>query len=119
LGPTGLTYSANTDPSPDFFADIGKLLLMFFSGLEIDLTLFRQARRKAITFGLMTTSIPLALGTSVALLFGYEMVTAIVVGSLLASHTLLAAPFVMSIGANVVAHLAAGGCNPGSHACRV
>lgn len=100
LGPYGLDLFSEHRPIADFFADIGKLLLMFFSGLEIDLALFRQARRKAITFGLMTTSIPLVLGTSVALLFGYEMVTAVVVGSLLASHTLLAAPFVMSIGAN-------------------
>jgi len=28
----------------DFFADLGKLLLMFFAGLEIDLALFRRAR---------------------------------------------------------------------------
>jgi Kef-type K+ transport system membrane component KefB len=45
-----------------FFADLGKLLLMFFAGLEIDLALFRRARTRSIIFGLLTTSIPLALG---------------------------------------------------------
>ena len=78
----------------NFFADLGKLLLMFFAGLEIDLALFRQARTRSIMFGLITTSIPLALGAGVGLWFGYQPVTAIVLGSLLASHTLLALPII-------------------------
>jgi Na+:H+ antiporter len=32
----------------DFFADLGKLLLMFFAGLEIDLALFRRARSRSM-----------------------------------------------------------------------
>jgi Kef-type K+ transport system membrane component KefB len=82
----------------DFFADLGKLLLMFFAGLEIDLALFRQARTRSIMFGLITTSIPLALGTGVGLWFGYQPITAIVLGSLLASHTLLALPIITRLG---------------------
>ena len=94
------TSLASKDPIADFFADLGKLLLMFFAGLEIDLALFRRAQRKAITFGLITTSLPLMLGTAVGLLFGYHMVTAVVIGSLLASHTLLGMTIVTKIGAN-------------------
>lgn len=82
----------------DFFADLGKLLLMFFAGLEIDLALFRRARTRSIVFGLLTTSIPLALGTGVGLWFGFQPVTAIVLGSLLASHTLLALPIITGLG---------------------
>lgn len=82
----------------DFFADLGKLLLMFFAGLEIDLALFRRARTRSIIFGLLTTTIPLALGTAVGLWFGYQPVAAIVLGSLLASHTLLALPIVTRLG---------------------
>jgi Kef-type K+ transport system membrane component KefB len=82
----------------NFFADLGKLLLMFFAGLEIDLALFRQARTRSIMFGLITTSIPLALGAGVGLWFGYQPVTAIVLGSLLASHTLLALPIITRLG---------------------
>ena len=48
-----------------------------------------QAQRRSIIFGLSTSSIPLLLGTAVGLLFGYGLITAIVVGALLASHTLL------------------------------
>ena len=60
-------------PVADFFADLGKLLLMFFAGLEVDLALFRRVQRKAVTFGLITTSLPLLLGTSVGLVFGYPL----------------------------------------------
>jgi Kef-type K+ transport system membrane component KefB len=81
-----------------FFADLGKLLLMFFAGLEIDLALFRRARTRSIIFGLLTTSIPLALGTAVGLLFKYSAVAAVVLGSLLASHTLLGLPIITKLG---------------------
>ena len=81
-----------------FFADLGKLLLMFFAGLEIDLALFRRARTRSIIFGLLTTSIPLALGTAVGLRFGYSPVAAVVLGSLLASHTLLGLPIITKLG---------------------
>ena len=40
---------------------------------------------------------PLLLGTAVGLLFGYQPLAAIVLGSLLASHTLLAAPIIVRL----------------------
>ena len=86
-------------PIADFFADLGKLLLMFFAGLEIDLALFRRARTRSVTFGFITTSIPLAMGAGVGLWFGYSTVAAVVLGSLLASHTLLALPIITKLGA--------------------
>jgi Kef-type K+ transport system membrane component KefB len=100
LGPHVLGVFGEQRPIADFFADLGKLLLMFFAGLEIDLALFRRARRKAISFGLVTTTVPLLLGTAVGLLFGYRTVTAVVLGSLLASHTLLALSILRKTGAN-------------------
>src|SRR6201993_2389647 len=84
----------------DFCADLGKLLLMFFAGLEVDLAQFRRVRKHAIIFGLLTTSIPLALGTVVGLRFGYSTVAAVVLGSLLASHTLLGLSIVTELGVN-------------------
>ena len=100
LGPHVLEVFGTQRPIANFFADLGKLLLMFFAGLEVDLALFRRAQRKAVTFGLITTTTPLLLGTAVGLLFGYQMVTAVVLGSLLASHTLLGLSIVTKIGAN-------------------
>src|SRR5580765_5430220 len=100
IGPHGIGLAGENAPVVSFGAELGKLLLMFFCGLEINLALFRQTQSRSITFGLCTTLIPLLLGTSVGLLFGYGVIAAIVMGSLLASHTLLANPIVTRLGLN-------------------
>jgi Kef-type K+ transport system membrane component KefB len=100
VGPHVLDIFRDQRPIAEFFADLGKLLLMFFIGLEIDLTLFRQKRFRSVVFGLTTTGVPLLLGTAAGLWLGYGLVSAIVVGSLLASHTLLGGPIVATLGAN-------------------
>src|SRR5271166_6282284 len=98
IGPHVLGFFPEHPAVADFFADLGKLLLMFFAGLEIDLALFRRARTRSVIFGLLTTSIPLALGAAVGLWYGFQTVPAIVLGSLLASHTLLALPIITKLG---------------------
>jgi Kef-type K+ transport system membrane component KefB len=100
LGPYVLRVFGENTPVASFFAQLGKLLLMFFAGLEIDLALFRQAERKCVTFGIFTTGFPLLLGTAAGLLFGYRLIPALVIGSLLASHTLISMPIVTRLGAN-------------------
>jgi Kef-type K+ transport system membrane component KefB len=99
LGPFMLDIFGKDRPIADFFADLGKLLLMFYAGLDVDLALFHQSQRKVTIFGLITTTLPLLLGTAVALWFGYPVIPAIVVGSLLASHTLLGIPIIKELGA--------------------
>jgi Kef-type K+ transport system membrane component KefB len=98
VGPHVLGFFGPQHPIADFLAEIGKLLLMFFAGLEIDLALFRRARNRSLVFGLATTSLPLVLGTAVGLAFGYAIVPAVVIGSLLASHTLLGLGTIQRLG---------------------
>ena len=100
LGPYVLDVFGKDRPVADFMADLGKLLLMFYAGLEVDLALFRKSRRKVTIFGLATTIIPLVFGTAVGLWFGYGAIPAIVLGSLLASHTLLGLQTVREVGAS-------------------
>jgi Kef-type K+ transport system membrane component KefB len=99
LGPYVLGLFGEDRPIANFFAELGKLLLMFSAGLEVDIILFRKAQTRSIIFGLVTTIVPLILGTLLALAFGYAIIPAIVVGSLLASHTLLGLPTVRRLGA--------------------
>jgi Kef-type K+ transport system membrane component KefB len=94
LGPSGLHTLPNAAPVAEFFGEIGKLLLMFFAGLEIDLSQFKRTGGRSAAFGGLTFSLPLVLGTVVALLAGYGWVAAVLIGSLLASHTLLGFPIV-------------------------
>src|SRR5262245_17053693 len=98
VGPSVLDLAGQHRPIVEFAAELGKLLLMFFCGLEINLRLFRQANKRCVTFGLLTMLIPLLLGTAVGFWFGYHAIAAVVLGSLLASHTLLAAPIVTRLG---------------------
>ena len=72
---------------------------MFGAGLEIDINLFRKAQTRSVIFGLITTAVPQVLGTAYGLAFGIGIIPAIVIGSLLASHTLLALPIVTRLGA--------------------
>jgi Kef-type K+ transport system membrane component KefB len=98
LGPHVLGLFGENRPIANFFAELGKLLLMFSAGLEIDVALFRKAQTRSIVFGLFTTVTPLLLGTLFGLAFRYALIPAIVVGSLLASHTLLALSIVSRLG---------------------
>src|SRR4030095_4981856 len=70
VGPHGLDIFGEQRPIADFFAGFGKLLLMFFAGLNMDLALLRQALHRSILFGLLTTGVPLLLGMAIGLMFG-------------------------------------------------
>jgi len=98
VGPHVLEIFGKVRPIADFLAELGKLLLMFFAGLEINLALFRRARNRSIALGLATTLLPLVFGTVVGLVFGYAAVPAVVIGSLLASHTLIGLTIVNRLG---------------------
>ncbi|MGF1567528.1 MAG: cation:proton antiporter [Nodosilinea sp.] len=98
LGPsvTGLL-----DPSGDvetLLSDVGKIYLMFVAGLEIDLQDFKKTRNRSLSFGFSTFAVPLVAGIVLSRGFGFDWVAAVLVGSLLASHTLLAYPIIMRLG---------------------
>lgn len=98
LGTDGLGI---LDPDSDYmmlFTDAGKIYLMFVAGLEIDLAEFRKKKNRSLGFGVMTFAIPLVFGTLMATAFGYGPNASILVGSLLASHTLLGYPIVTRLG---------------------
>src|SRR3974377_1577550 len=99
LGPHVVGLYGSNHPIVQFFADLGRLMLMFAVGFEIDINLFRKAQTRSITFGVITTIMPQVLGTAFGLAFGYGIIPAIVIGSLLASHTLLPLPIVTRLGA--------------------
>jgi Kef-type K+ transport system membrane component KefB len=98
FGPYCLQLAPRNGEVAHFFAEIGKLLLMFFAGLEIDLVLFNRTRVRSAGFGVLTFALPLGAGAVVGFLAGYPWVGALLIGSLLASHTLIAYPIVERLG---------------------
>ena len=98
FGPYGLQVGPKHNEVAEYFAEVGKLLLMFFAGLEIDLKQFQRTHKRSLVFGLATFSLPLAAGFAVGMGFGYGWIGALLMGSLLASHTLIGYPIVQRLG---------------------
>lgn len=98
LGPQGLNVLQKGAPPMDLLPEIGLVYLMFVAGLEIDMAQFRQTRNRSLVFGSFTFLVPLLMGTLVGRLFGFGWNASILIGSLFASHTLLAYPIVSRLG---------------------
>lgn len=98
LGPNGVGLLNSDSETMELLSDIGKIYLMFVAGLEIDLAQFRRTRDRSITFGAYTFIFPAIAGILIGRGFGFDWNAAILIGSLLASHTLLAYPIVSRLG---------------------
>lgn len=98
LGPHGAGLLDSESETMALLSDIGKVYLMFVAGLEIDLKVFRQTRDRSLAFGLSTFLVPMITGTAIGLFFNFGWNAAILIGSLLASHTLLGYPIVQRLG---------------------
>lgn len=98
VGPHALDLIGPGNSTVPDLGQLGLLYLMFVAGVELDLNLLRRYRRSAIVFGLLTFALPMALGTTVGLALGWETQAAILLGSLLASHTLITYPTVRDAG---------------------
>jgi Kef-type K+ transport system membrane component KefB/nucleotide-binding universal stress UspA family protein len=97
LGPTGLGVFQGT-AVVESLGSIGLLYLMFVAGLELDLNVFARVRSAAISFGLLTFTLPLLAGMAGARLLGFDWPASILIGSLWASHTLVMYPVVQRFG---------------------
>lgn len=98
IGPFCLQLAPKHGEVAHFFAELGKLLLMFFAGMEIDLAQFNRTRNRSLAFGVLTFAFPLTAGFLVGFWAGYPVIGALLIGSLLASHTLIAYPIVEKLG---------------------
>ncbi len=98
FGSSGLGWLDADADTMKLLSEIGKIYLMFVAGLEIDLILFQRTRDRSMGYGFMTFAIPLVGGIGVGLLFGFGWLAAVLIGSLLASHTLLAYPIIQRLG---------------------
>ena len=98
LGSNGLGLLDAKSETMKLLSDIGKIYLMFVAGLEIDLEEFRKTKERSLGFGIATFLVPLIVGTVIARFFGIGWNASILIGSLLASHTLLGYPIVKRLG---------------------
>jgi Kef-type K+ transport system membrane component KefB len=98
IGPHGLDLiGAGNTTIPDL-GQVGLLYLMFVAGVELDLGLLRLHRRAVIIFSVVSFGLPMLFGTAIGFSLSWGAPAALLLGSLLASHTLLVYPAVRDAG---------------------
>lgn len=98
VGPYGFDLLAR-DSSFEIFGQVGILYLMFLAAVEIDMFHLKKNLKKGILFGLVTFSVPMALGIfGSRLAFGAGWSTCVLIASMYASHTLISYPIVSKFG---------------------
>lgn len=92
VGPYGFNI-LDRDSSFSIFGQVGLLYLMFLAGLEIDMYHLKLNLRRGFGFGLMTFLIPMAVGIPASIyLLNLNWLTATLLASMYASHTLISYP---------------------------
>jgi Kef-type K+ transport system membrane component KefB len=98
LGPKGFGV-LERDTAVTLFGSVGLLYIVFLAGLEIDLERFARTGGRSVTFGLITFSLPQGLGLLAArYILGFDWVSAVLLASMFASHTLLMYPIASRLG---------------------
>jgi len=98
VGPFGLNI-LDRDSSFNIFGQVGLLYLMFLAGLEIDMFHLRLNLRRGAVFGALTFLIPMAMGVAASVyLLHTPWLTAFLLASMYASHTLIAYPVAARFG---------------------
>ncbi|WP_427161101.1 cation:proton antiporter [Aliinostoc sp. HNIBRCY26] len=98
LGQSGLKLLNPDSDTVKLLSDIGKIYLMFVAGLEVDIEQFRRTKNRSMGFGFLTFIVPMLAGILVGRIFNFSWNSSVLIGSLLASHTLLAYPIVSRLG---------------------
>ncbi len=98
VGPYGLDI-LDSDSSFKIFGQVGLLYLMFLAGLEIDMYHLKLNFKRGLVFGLLTFFIPMIIGAAASMvLLNLQLTTAALLGSMFASHTLIAYPIAARFG---------------------
>lgn len=97
VGPNGLGILAR-DSTIELLGTVGLLFIMFIAGLELDFDGFKKYRNRSILFGLLSFGFPFILGIIVGLWLDLGVLSAILFGTILSSHTLLGYPAVSTFG---------------------
>lgn len=85
IGPFGLGWLNQEQRTVQLLSDVGVIYLLFIAGLEIDLAEFARIRQRSFRFGLLTFALPMAGGLLLGLGFGYSLLSAVLIGSILSS----------------------------------
>lgn len=98
FGPKGLHLFRENGQVLVFFATLGKLLLLFFSGLDIDINVLKKNIDKSLRLAFFSFTLPALAGLLIGLLFNYPLITCVMIGVLFSSHSIIAYPILAKMG---------------------
>lgn len=98
FGPRGLHLFRENGEVLMLFATLGKLLLLFFSGLDIEVEDLRRNFRKALLLATFSFTLPLLGGVLLGIFFDYGFLTSLMIGILFSSHSIIAYPILTALG---------------------
>jgi len=100
VGPSAL-HLLERDQTIELLGTVGLLYLMFMAGLSMDLNQFLREKTKSLSFGFLSFMIPQIAGILVGLhVLNYSLLSSVLLGSIVGSHTLLAYPIAKRLGIN-------------------
>lgn len=92
IGEHGLNL-LRRDSSIVLFGTVGLIYIMFLAALEIDMKEFKKNSKNSFIYGLFTFSFPMLVASPAAYyILDFPLITSVLFGSMLASHTLIAYP---------------------------
>lgn len=98
FGPRGLHLFRENGEVLMIFALLGKLLLLFFSGLDIEIDDLKKNIRKSLLLAGFSFFLPLIGGIVLGFVFDYGFLTSLMIGILFSSHSVIAYPILINKG---------------------
>lgn len=96
IGPGALALLPR-EPVAAMLGEVGLVYIMFLAGVEINLNVVREHKREVTVFGLLTLAMTFVPVAGVALLLDFSWTGALLLGTALCSHTLVAYPVVKAL----------------------
>jgi Kef-type K+ transport system membrane component KefB len=96
VGPGALALLPR-EPVAELLGEVGLVYIMFLAGVEINLKVVREHKQEVTVFGLLTLAGTFVLATGAGLLLNFTWIGALLLGTALSSHTLVAYPVVKAL----------------------
>jgi Kef-type K+ transport system membrane component KefB len=98
FGPKGARLFTEESQTLINLAVMGKLLLLFFSGLDIEWDVLKRNFSKSLRLAAWSFILPAITGLIVGLVFRYNAITSMMIAVLFSSHSIIAYPILTKLG---------------------
>jgi Kef-type K+ transport system membrane component KefB len=87
IGPLGFNL-IQLNPAIIFLGSVGAVFVMFMAGMEVRTDLLRRMRKELVVLVIMNGGIPAIIGFSIAYLFGYQILTSMILATIFISSSI-------------------------------